>query len=689
MGMMAKMRSLAPWFIITVGGLFVIFMVLSDSQISSIISNRANNVGSINGTEISYQDFANLIDRYRQFQVQQTGEEIPESQMEQFRNQVWDNFVNQTLMEQKINEYGLTVSPEEIKDVLLGPNPPQSVTQYFIDSTGKFNRQAYDAAIYNPQNREAVLQLEDQVKEQLLQEKLTSFISASIVVSDDEIQRKFSDDNIKMNADYVLVPISSITDSSVSITDEEILEYYNKNKEDYKVEEKRKLKYVLFKTLPSHGDTVGIQKNLEAIIEKIKIDTSSFKTYVEIYSDKPYSKDTLQVSQIPNAAQDLIANAKSGSILGPVLANDEYLVYLVSKSIKTKDRLVKASHILIKDEQEAKDIYKEIKDGADFAQLAIEKSTDPGSGKNGGDLGWFGKGQMVKEFENAAFNGKIGVVQRPVKSQFGWHIIKVIDKTNKKFVVESITNKVVPSASTLDKIYNDASDFQYLAEENGFEKEANALDYEIIETTPIQKDAGFVPGLGSNSSLIQYSFESAKEDVGPVYKFQTGYVVAMVAEIAEAGYQNVDDIETVLKNKALQEKKADEAMSISQNIRQKIGDGSDLNAAKEVYSKAKVASVNNFPPSGVIPTLGREYTFAQKAIDMPLNQISEPFKGTRGSFILRITNRTEFDSTSYSLQKNSIRNIILSQKKSSMLSQWIEEIKEEADIVDNRYQFYR
>ncbi|VAX16039.1 Peptidyl-prolyl cis-trans isomerase PpiC [hydrothermal vent metagenome] len=689
MGMMAKMRSLAPWFIITVGGLFVLFMVLSDSNLSKVIGGRSNNVGEINGKEVTYQEYANLIDRYRQFQVKQTGQEIPESQMEQFRDQVWDNLVNQTLMEQKIKEFGLTVSPEEIKDVLLGPNPPRSVTQYFMDSTGQFNRQAYDAAIYNPQNKEAVLQLEDQVRQQLLQEKLANFINASAFVSDDEIARKFADDNIKMNADYVLVGINTMADSAITVTDEDIKDYYNRNKEDYKVEEKRTIKYVLFPTVASHGDTTGIKKNLEAIIEKAKKDTSSFKTYVEIYSDKPYSKDTLQLSQIPRAAQDLLVNAKPGSFVGPVMANGEFIVYFVSKSIKSKEKLVRASHILVKDEKEAKSIYKELKNGADFSKLAHEKSTDVGSAKLGGDLGWFGKGQMVKEFEKTAFSGKVGVIQRPVKSQFGWHIIKVTGKTNKKYVVESIVNKIVPSPTSMDRIYNDATDFQYLANENGFEKEATALGYKIVETPPFFKDAGFIPGLGSNSSLIHYSFENSVGDVSPVFKFQSGYVVAMVSGITEAGYQPIEEIKTILKNKTISEKKAEAAFNLAKLIRERIGSGNDLNVAKEVYPKAKVASVNNFKPNGIIPGLGREFAFAQKALDMPLNKISDPFKGNRGSFIIRVTSRTEFDSTAFSLQKNTIRTTLLNQKKSSLFSQWIEEIKNEADIVDNRYQFYR
>ena len=689
MGMMAKMRSLAPWFIVTVGGLFVLFMVLSDSNLSKVMGGRTNNVGEINGKEITYQEYANLVDRYRQFQAQQSGAEIPEGQMEQFRDQVWDNLVNQTLMEQKIKDYGLTVSAEEIKDILLGPNPPQSVTQYFIDSTGQFNRQAYDAAIYNPQNKEAVLQLEDQVRQQLLQEKLSNYISASVFVSDNEISRKFSDDNIKLNADYVLVENSSIVDSSITVTEADIKEYYAENKDNYKIEAKRKLKYVLFPTVASHGDTVGIQKNLQAIIEKVNTDTSSFKTYVEIYSDKPYTKDTLEVSQIPGKAQDLIVSATPGSIVGPVLANEGFLVYLVSKSFKTKDELVKASHILVSDEQEAKDIYKELKNGADFAQVAIEKSTDPGSGKKGGDLGWFGKGQMVKEFESTAFKSKIGVLKKPIKSQFGWHIIKVTDKTDKKFVVESILNKVVPSATTMDRLYNDANDFQYLSEENDFETEAAALGYKIVETAPFEKDAGFIPGLGSNSSLIRSSFEVSKGDVNPVFKLQSGYVVSMVSEITKAGFQTMENVETVLKNKILQVKKAEETFKIATQIREKIGSGNKLDVAKDIYSKAKVASVNNFAPNGVIPGLGREYAFAQKAMSTPLNQVSKPFKGNKGSFILRVTNKTAFDSTAYSLQKNTIRTTMLNQKKSSIFSQWIGEIEKEADIVDNRYLFYR
>jgi len=688
MGMMAKMRSLAPWFIVTVGGLFVLFMVLSDSKIADAIGTRSNDLGKVNGEKISYQDFANLLDRYREFQLKQNGQEIPESQMDQFRDQVWESLVSQKLMEQKISEYDLNVSDNEIKDLLLGPNPPQSVTQYFIDSTGRFNREAYDAAIRNPQNKTAILQIEDQVRQQILQEKLTSLVNASAFVTDEEIRRKFDDDNVRMNADYILVSLPIQNDSTLIPTDDEISNYYSEHKNDYKKEETRKVKYVIFNTGASHSDTIAIEKNLSAILEKVKSDTSGFKTFVEIYSEKPYSKDTLQISQIPAAAQDLIVNAKAGSFVGPVLTNEGFILYKVNKSIKSNETLVKASHILVKDENQAKTIYKDLISGGDFAKIAIEKSEDPGSGKNGGSLGWFGKGQMVPEFEKAAFNGRVGKIQSPIKSQFGWHIILVTDKTNNKYVVESIINKVIASPTTVDKKYNTATDFQYLAEENGFESTAKELGYQVLETPDLLKDASSIPGLGSNRSLLLFTFDNDVDDITPVFKFQSGYVVALISDVSKAGFKPLDEVKSSIELLVKREKKSEKELSITKEIETKIADG-DFNKATEVFSDAKISTAVNFTPAGSIPTLGRDYAFSQKALELPVNKISEPFKGNRGSYIIKVTSKTPFDSTSFSMQKNSIRTSLLNQKKSALYTQWLLNIKNEADIVDNRYQFFR
>jgi hypothetical protein len=168
MGMMAKMRGLAPAFIITVGALFVLFMVISDSNVLEALGGRTNNVGSVNGEDISYQEFVNAVDQQRENQKKQTGKDVDEQNMEQLRDQVWDALVTQKLLADQIDKFGITVSDEEIKETILGENPPEFLKQNFIDSLGNFNRQVYEQALFNPQNKEALLQAEEFVRQNRL-----------------------------------------------------------------------------------------------------------------------------------------------------------------------------------------------------------------------------------------------------------------------------------------------------------------------------------------------------------------------------------------------------------------------------------------------------------------------------------------------------------------------------------------
>lgn len=695
MGMMAKMRSLAPWFIIAVGGLFVLFMVLSDSKLADIVTTRSNNVGSINGQDISYQEFSNLVEQYRANQVAQTGQEIPEAQMEFFRDQVWDNLVSQKLVTNKINELGIIVSDEEIINAIKGPNPPQIITQYFIDSTGNFNRAAYDQAIFDPSNKEAMLQTEELVRQQLIQQKLSSFLNSAVVVSDEEVKRKFVEQNVKITADYVFVDANTISDKDVSFDDAELKEYYNNHKDEFKLDAQRKVKYVLFSNAATSDDSSSIKRNLAAIVKKLQGDTSSFKTYVDIYSDKTYSLDTTTLSLLSSEAGEQLSKAKKGDIIGPVLSNEGYVVYKLNDIIKGKETLARSSHILIKsgdDEKAAKakidEIYRELMSGADFETVAKEKSED-GSASKGGDLGWFGKGQMVKEFEDASFYGKIGKIQKPIKTQFGYHIVKVTGRSNKNYVVEKIVNEITASATTLDRAYNNANDFAYIAEKNDFINEAELLNHDVLETNSFTEEARVIPGLGSNTALLRFIFDGDIGDISSAFKVAAGYTVVTISEITPEGFKPFEEVSENIKRKVIREKKTDKAGEIVNEIKTKISDNSGFAVATSVYPAAKISTASNFSPAGTIPGLGRDFAFTQAALDAEINKVTGPVKSSRGSYLLKVTQRTEIDSTLYSIQKNSLRDNLLSQKRSRIFADWIEGLKTNADIEDNRYMFYR
>ncbi len=177
MAMMARMRSLAPWFILLVGGLFVLFMVISDSRVLEFMGQRSQNVGSIDGEDISYQDFSNMVERARQNQERLTGQTIDESQMDFFRDQVWDAIVTQKLLQKKIKEFGIVVTDDEVREALLGPNPPEELKRQFTDSAGVFNRQLYEQALRDPRNKEIVLYYEDIIREQIQQQKQYPIVS--------------------------------------------------------------------------------------------------------------------------------------------------------------------------------------------------------------------------------------------------------------------------------------------------------------------------------------------------------------------------------------------------------------------------------------------------------------------------------------------------------------------------------
>ncbi|NMB81587.1 MAG: hypothetical protein GYA14_07185 [Ignavibacteria bacterium] len=270
----------------------------------------------------------------------------------------------------------------------MGPNPPAMLRQQFTDSTGNFNRQLYEQALRDPRNKEIVIAVEEQIRQQLIQQKLQNYLFASVTVSDEEAKDRFVSQNIKMKANFIMIDPNTIPQDQLKVTDDDLKKYYDKNLENYKIEPSRKIKYVLFRKQPSQGDSLGVKKNLEAIVAKVKSDTASFKSYVEIYSDRPYSKDTLTIASLPVEAKDVILKATKGEIMGPFSTAEGYTVLRFVDKVKSKQESVRASHILLRstgndseDLKKATEIYNEIMKGASFEAIAKAQSQD-GSGSN-------------------------------------------------------------------------------------------------------------------------------------------------------------------------------------------------------------------------------------------------------------------------------------------------------------------
>lgn len=658
-----------------------------------LLGARTNNVGSINGKNITYQEFSQFVERARENQKASTGKEIEEEQMDQFREQVWEALVNQTLTDQQIEKFGLYVTDKEVTETILGPNPPDFLKRSFIDSTGRFNREQYDAALGDPRNKQPLIQAEQVVKQQLLQEKLQHFVNSATYVSELDLKRRFIDQNIKMNADYVVVDLSVFPDNSVTVSADEMKKYYNDHPEKFKVEDSRKIKYVLFPIKATVKDSDIVRNQLQIIADRMKGDTTAFKFFVDTYSEVPYSKDSLDISQLPQAIAAEINNYAAGSVIGPVATPSGFGIYKYLGSAESKDGLVKASHILIQNtaddaaaKAEADRVYAEVSGGADFAAAASKYSKDPGSAAAGGDLGWFSKGRMVKEFEDACFSGSVGVVQKPVKSAFGYHIIKVTGKSTKKYAFEKILQSVKPSASTKDQIYRDAADFAYLADKNNFESEAKSAKLQVQESAPFTEEAYVVPGVGYSKGVIKFAFDNSVNTVSTPFKVGTGYVVFKVSEVIKPGVKKFEEVEKEVKALVIREKKFEKARNMAELIKKEVG--GDLAKAPQLHNQARFGNAVQFTTNGSIPGVGLDYNFAAVAYKAPLNTVTGPVKGSRGYYLINVKERPGFDQNAYNTQRNQLRESMVNEKKQILFSQWIAKLKEVAKIKDNRHQFF-
>jgi peptidyl-prolyl cis-trans isomerase D len=696
MAMMAKMRSLAPAFILTVGGLFVLFMVISDSSVLEALGGggRSNKIGSVNGSEITYQEFQTELDQQAENQKKQSGTDLDDNQMEQLRNQVWDAIVTQKIIAGLIKDYGIKVSDQEVRDIILGDNPPEFLKKNFIDSTGKFNRQLYEDALFDTRNKQALVQAEDAVRQSRLTQKLQSMILASVTVGQDEVKRRYLEQNTNINADYVLFDINSVADSSIKISDEDLKIYYDKNLNNYNVPPQRKLKFVLFRNTPSAEDTQMVFKNLNNVKKTItEGDTLGFEQLVKIYSEKPFSKDTVSAQTLTPEIVSAFDKSTAGSIVGPFATPQGYILYNYLGSFKSKDVFARASHILInqygsdeKNLEEANKIYARLVAGENFGTLAKEFSQDPGSAQKGGDLGYFAKGMMVKEFENACFNSKVGEVQKPVKTNYGYHIIKVTDRTNKKYVVEKIVNQVKQSASSKDRNFNMAGDFSYLAKKNDFDQEANLMKYNVQETPLFAENGVSVPSIGVSDRLVKFSFSNSVNSISDPFKVANGYVVVKIIEKTNETFKPFDELKGQIKPIVVREKKFEKLKSMADDIYNKIG--GDLSKVESLNPKITIQQTGNFTPAGSVPTVGRDYGFIDAAMALDLNKVSKPVKGLRGYYLIKVTQRTPFDITAYNNKSSEIRNALLQEKRNSFLNKWITDIKKGADIVDHRYMFF-
>lgn len=699
MGMMTKMRDNAHVFIMAFVVIFIGFWVFSDLDLGSIMQGSMNEIGNIGGKSITYQEFQDVVDRAtQQKQEQEGGRELTENDVMQIREQVWNDFVTQTIVEQAIEEFGISVSDEEITDWVWGANPPQLLTQHFMDSTGKFNRDVYEQFLRNPgpENQEALVAIETQLKQELLRSKLTNILTASIVVPEGAIKTKFVEQNIDFVSSYVFFDprVYAATDTAAP-TQQEYEKYYEKHKERFKTEEMRKLKYVLFSEVPSKSDTAAVVNELNTIRD-LAANGTDFVQLVADNSETTY--DSTRWFTRDQVAPEVAAKVFSqpvGSIVGPVPNEAGLSLYKVMDERSSENVMYHASHILFRTDggqdeaaqkKKAEDVLGKAKAGEDFAKLAAQFSEEPGAAERGGDLSWFGKGRMVKEFEDVVFGARPGEVKGPVKTQFGWHVIKVHDRSAIEMKLAEVRMEIKAGSSTKDQVFERARDFAYLASESSFEAEAKTQEIPIQETPEFAQQTGsYIPNIGTNPALLKFAFENGVGDISEVHRSAGGYVVAMISEERPAGYRSIDELKEQIKPQVVYERQLENTLKKARSI----ASGKSLEQIVASNPQLTITTTPPFKLQNGVPNVGADQAFIGKLLGLKAGASSAPFRGQRGIYVMRLDSKGKFDETAFKVKKDEIRQQLLSSTQNEFIQTWIEQKRKDIDIVDNRDRFFR
>jgi peptidyl-prolyl cis-trans isomerase D len=697
MATLQKIRNNAGLLVSIVIGLALLAFILGDLfRSNNSMSAQANaEIGEIGGDAVSIQQFQAAVDENIANYKRNTGKtSLDQTLTEQIREQTWNQIIREYLMVDAYKALGIGVSPEELFDMVQGNNIDPQVMQIPIfknQTTGMFDRTLViqflknmeldpsgDAQTsWNAFEKSLVQQKEDQ--------KYNTLVEKGLFVTTIQAKRDVMDKNLRVDFDYVKLRYNSVSDSVITVTNKDLQDYYNKNIDKYQQEESRDINYVVFAVVPSATD----DKNTKEWVENLKQEFSTIdnaEQYVNLNSDFAFDSKYYGKDELPENLKSLFS-AETNTVLGTYKMNDSYRISKVA-NVKTLSDSVKARHILLRPangvdvEAKADSLLNVIKKKNNFAELAKKYSED-GSASSGGDLGWFKFGAMVQSFNDACFFGKKGDLVI-VKSQFGIHIVEILNQSakSKKVQIATIARVVEPSTETYQQIYAKASKFggtnrTYDAFKNSAEKEKLNL-----RAATVKREDKNLATLENPRQLIRWVYKANKGDVSDIFELGDKFVVATVRAVNEEGDSPLASVTIDVEREVKKIKKAEylsdkmaKAME-GTNTLQSIADNLDTPLKEVLNTTFAMYSISG---------LGFEPEVQATVVEMPVDEISKPIQGKSGVFVVQVKN---INKPKDDLNIINDKNYLTRSYRSRVGYQVYDAVKKAANIVDNRANFY-
>lgn len=622
--MLRLMREQAgSWLIkVLLGAIVIVFVFWG---VGSFRSQRGDRVATVNGDPITLDEyrktFDNLIDQLRR----RFGNSLDEDMIKnlQVKKQALNQLINNTLLLQEAERLKIRVSNTELATAISEIGAFQRA--------GRFDKQLYRSIL--DRLRMSPEEFEVTQRNAMMIEKLSALVTGSVKISDQEAMEWFNWANASVDIDFVLFDPDAYKDINPSL--EETKTFFEGHKEKYKTEAMVKVRYLYFNP-----------------------DTYASRMTISDEELQEYYNENREAFKIPKTVEA------------------RHILFRVDENA-TPEAVKKI-------QEHALDILKLAKEGKDFAELAKQYSEGP-TRDSGGYLGTFKKEDMVQPFADMAFSLKAGEIGEPVRTQFGWHIVKV-EKVNEASVLSFDQAKgQIKKKLTQERVKNLAYDAAEAVADASFQEDdllklAKERNLKVL-TTDFFSRKGPEKGTSDPSKFASIAFNLSVGEISDIQEFENGYYLIQLMDKLPPKIPEFDQVKETVRADWIQEKKEEKAKADADAFLAALKSGKSMDAESKQFN-LKPTSTGFFKRSDSIPKIGPEREIAEAAFQLTEEKkLAETvIKGAKGYYIIQFNGRKTPDAENFNKEKGDIENRLLSQKRSRTFDALLSQIRSKSEI---------
>lgn len=653
-------------------------------------------VGEIAGKKIKLDEFdAQLKDMTRRYE--ENGQAIDENAKTQLNTMVWNQMLQDLVINKEIDKAGIAISTDEATQLLYSNDAHEMIKRYFSTETGfdpnnviRFREQA-------KKNPTLMAQFEAIIEQIFLEtktKKYNSLVSKSLYATSLDAEDDYANTTTQAKGKIVTLNYLSIPDKDIKVTDSDLQDYINKHKEDFKQEESRDIEFAVWSVIPTSEDSATTREELvKSISDFQKAENDSL--YVELNNGK-FDPTFKPQGGFDNAISNAIVNAPKDTVLGPVYYAGGYSLL---KVINTKEDSISYVHAVkcevpvggitkedtLKAMANAKALLAEIRSSNDAYALMNAKANE-GLVKQPVDMGWFQEGTQPREINNA-IKGLGNGDATFVRSIFGLSIVKLVaPKSKKMYQLAEVRADIRPSQQTRDAVYSKAVNFRnsITDEKVDFEKLTSKAGIAKSIAKDVKESDRMISGVPEAGEIVRWLFseDRSEGESSDVFSMNDRDVVVRIAKIKHEGTKSVDDAREEVERIVRNEKKAEKLKADFEKALKNAKTAEDV--AMGVKSVAQPIDGLTFNSSNV-PFAGGDAKIVGYIFGSKPGQLSKPFASRDGVHVVFIESFTKAELPT---TLNSRKTVLYMEKKSRIYELIFNALKKAADVKDFRFRYY-